>query len=293
MNNGAEMHIEELNTEPHNAVRSVDRVTTFGFQKEEVRTHYDAMSLWYRLFWGDHLHHGWFINGEESPKLAQVEMLQRCASMVGMRPGARVLDVGCGYGGTSVYLAAEFGCHVVGLSLSSRQLRVARRKARSANLDPLVSFHLQDAEAFDYLPSQYDFVWTMESSEHFVDKAEYFRRVHRTLRSDGRLLLAAWTGSMAHSRVRTVAQHFVCPQLWTAGEYLDTIQACGMQVEDVLDATSFVIPTWYICLRRIERFRKLRAFFPQEALSLVDGIPVILDAYRSGELNYTLLTARR
>jgi cyclopropane fatty-acyl-phospholipid synthase-like methyltransferase len=182
---------------------------------------------------------------------------------------------------------------VDGLSLSPRQLRVARRKAKSADLDMLVNFHLQDAETFNYSANQYDFAWTMESSEHFVKKAEYFRRVRKTLRSNGRLLLAAWTGSMAHSRVRGVAQHFVCPHLCTAEEYVEFIQASGMRVDDVVDATSFVVPTWQICLRRIQRFHRVRVFFPQEARSFAEGVAVILDAYLSGELTYTVLTARR
>src|SRR3974377_1590838 len=220
-------------------------------------------------------------------------MLRRFSSMVGIRQGSCVLDVGCGYGGTSIYLASEFGCYVDGLSLSPMQLRVANRKAKSADLDMLVNFHLQDAETFDYPINRYDFAWTMESSEHFVNKPEYCRRVCNTLRSNGRLLLAAWTGSMAQPRVRDVAQHFVCPQLCTAEEYVDFIQASGMQVDEVVNATSFVVPTWQICLRRIQRFRRFRVFFPQEVRSFAEGVAVILDAYLSGELTYTVLTARR
>jgi len=287
------MHIDELSAAAENTIRREDWITTAGFGNDAIRRHYDVMSLWYRLFWGEHLHHGWFSSGEESPRKSQVEMLRQCASMVEMRQGARVLDVGCGYGGTAIYLASEFGCRVDGLSLSSRQLRIARRRARSADLGMLANFQLQDAETFNYPTNRYDFAWTMESSEHFDNKLEYCRRVRNTLRRNGRLLLAAWTGSMEHSRVRSVARHFVCPRLWTAEEYLDAIQASGMQVEQVLDATFFVMPTWQICLRRIERFRKVRVFFPQEVRSFAEGVAVILDAYLSGELTYTVLTARR
>ena len=98
---------------------------------------------------------------------------------------------------------------------------------------------------------------------------------------------------MAHPRVRRVAQHIVCPQLCTAEEYVDFIQASGMQVDEVVNATSFVVPTWRICLRRIQRFRRFRVFFPQEVRSFAEGVAVILDAYLSGELTYTVLTARR
>jgi len=56
---------------------------------------------------------------------------------------------------------------------------------------------------------------------------------------------------------------------------------------------SFVVLTWQICLRRIERFRRFRVFLPQEVRSFAEGVAVILDAYLSGELTYTVLTARR
>jgi len=55
----------------------------------------------------------------------------------------------------------------------------------------------------------------------------------------------------------------------------------------------YVVPTWQICLRRIERFRRFRVFLPQEVRSFAEGVAVILDAYLSGELTYTVLTARR
>ena len=138
-------------------------------------------------------------------------MLRQCASMVRVRVAARVLDVGCGYGGTSIFLASKLACRVDGLSLSPNQLAVANKKA--AKVRSNVRFHLQDAERFEYPENHYDLVWTMESSEHFAHKQRYFHKVCRTLRSDGRLLLAAWTGSMTSDSVRSVAEHFLCPEI--------------------------------------------------------------------------------
>ena len=256
-----------------------------------IRRHYDSLSPWYLLFWGDHLHHGWFTTGKEKPREAQIEMLWQCASMARVRFAARVLDVGCGYGGTSVFLASELGCRVDGLSLSPNQLAVANKKAAAANVRSNVRFHLQDAEKFEYPYDHYDLVWTMESSEHFADKQRYFHRVCRTLRSDGRLLLAAWTGSMTSDSVRSVAKHFICPEICTADEYVEFIEAAGMEVQEVVNATSYALPTWQICLQRIERFRLLRHLVSDDVRSFGEGLEVILNAYLSGELTYTIVTA--
>ena len=256
-----------------------------------IRRHYDSLSPWYLLFWGDHLHHGWFNTGEEKAREAQIEMLWQCVSMIRVRPAARVLDVGCGYGGTGIFLASELGCRVDGLSLSPKQLAVANKKAAAAKVRSKVRFRLQDAERFEYPCDHYDLVWTMESSEHFADKQRYFHQVNRTLRSDGRLLLAAWTGSMASDSVRSVAEHFLCPEICTPDEYVEFIEAAGMQVQKLVNATSQVVPTWQMCLRRIGRFRLLKHLVSDEVRSFGDGLEVILNAYLWGKLTYTIITA--
>src|SRR5271155_2697199 len=97
---------------------------------EAVRDHYDAMAWVYRLFWGHHLHHGLFLSGDEHPRRAQEEMIEFCLRMLGFAPGSAVLDVGCGYGGTAVYLARNYDARVTGITLSRKQAEFARKIAR-------------------------------------------------------------------------------------------------------------------------------------------------------------------
>jgi tocopherol O-methyltransferase len=207
--------------------------------------------------------------------------------------GARVLDVGCGYGATGIFLASELACQVDGLNVSPNQLMVAKKKIAAAKLSTRVRLRLEDAETFAYPADHYDLVWTMESSEHFTDKQRYFQQTYRTLRKDGRLLLAAWTGSMARPSVLRVAKHFLCPEICTAEEYVSFIENAGMRVDKLLNATQRVLPTWQICLRRIRQSGLLKHFVSSGVRSFADGLQVILDAYLSGELTYTVITARK
>src|SRR5258705_7636969 len=115
---------------------------------QAIRQHYDSLSFWYRLFWGDHLHHGWFSTGKEKPREAQIEMLWQCTAMLRMPVAARVLDVGCGYGTTGMFLASEHACQVDGLNVSLNQLMVAKKKVTAAKLNSKVHLRLQDAESF-------------------------------------------------------------------------------------------------------------------------------------------------
>jgi tocopherol O-methyltransferase len=259
----------------------------------QIREHYDSLAFFYRTFWGDHIHHGLFLEGNESPDDAQVQMLDYCVDLVNLQSGDRVLDVGCGHGGTLLHLARLLSCTGTGLTISPKQASLAREHAAQARVDRQVSFVVENADSFEFPASAFDLVWTMESSEHFADKSRYFANVERTLRPGGKLLLAAWTGSMDRYRVREVARAFLCPELWTARQYQSAVESTGMQSRRCEDMTPKIVRTWDICQERARSARPVIKLLPRAAREFVDSVDIILDAYRSGDLTYTLLAAMK
>jgi len=260
---------------------------------EAICRHYDSFVWIYSAFWGDHIHHGLFLRGDEPPGEAQLNLLAYCARLSGVRQGLRVLDVGCGHGGTCVYLARRYDCYTEGLTLSPKQALRAEENARRAGVGPLTRFVVTNVETHVLPEETVDLVWTMESSEHFRDKSEYFRRAALSLRPGGKLLLAAWTGSMQNPRVVAVANAFLCPTLQTADTYERQMQCAGLRIRGREEITEQVIRTWEICLERSRKLRALFGIFPRGVREFVRGISTILEAYRSGDLTYSVIVAEK
>ena len=106
--------------------------------RKAIQAHYDWCSWWYASLWGDHIHHGYWEDGE-TPEVAQIQLIQRLADACSLGQGADVLDAGCGLGGSSLWMAREHGCRVLGVTLSPIQARMARRKIEQAGLSDQVT----------------------------------------------------------------------------------------------------------------------------------------------------------
>lgn len=266
---------------------------------KDIRRHYDGLSAFYRLFWGPHIHHGYW-EGDESPAQAQVKLMECLATRLEIGRGHRVLDIGCGLGGASCWLAQTFGCSVLGLTLSPVQARAARKRAAAQGAADLVSFQVCDANRLNLPAETFDRIWIVECSEHIHDKEAFFRNCAGLLRPGGRLGLCVWlrgeTGAAAHEDLVTeVCQAMLCPALLTMAEQVSMLDRAGFSAIGAEDITAHVLPTWEHCqrlmdhplIRMVLRIRggKLRRF--------VDSFRLMEEGYRTGAMTYGMLTAMR
>src|SRR6202050_4229258 len=84
--------------------------------KEKIRAFYDLVSSHFNDLWGEHLHHGYWIRGNETKERAQIQLIDHLAQIANIQPGCTILDVGCGTGASSVYLAKHYNAEATGIT---------------------------------------------------------------------------------------------------------------------------------------------------------------------------------
>lgn len=268
-------------------------------RKKSIQFHYDLSTLFYRAFWGRHIHHGLWEQ-DESPVVAQQRLTETLAGLAGIKRGDAVLDVGCGMGGSSIHLAKVLGCQVTGVTLSPVQRRWATWEAWRSGVQSSTRFLCHDAETLELPDESMDVVWSIECTEHLYDKARFFQRAARWVRPGGRVAICAWlagerTDPEAQQRVFDVCEGFLCPSLGTAADYDNWMTAAGLQMEQEINWTDRVARTWEICDERVRksRVRWLARMIDSETTLFLDRFPTLLQAYREGSMQYGCFIARK
>ena len=141
---------------------------------------------------------------------AQLAKMQHIGRKLLLRPGMRVLDIGCGFGTFAVYLAREFGARVTGITLSEVQLAEARARANAAGVTDLVDFRLQDYRS---VGGQFDRVVSVGMMEHVgrPHLTTYFRKVRDLLTPNGVALIHYIGRPVAPMRISPWFQKYIFP----------------------------------------------------------------------------------
>ncbi len=102
----------------------------------------------------------------------------------------KVLDAGCGVGGSSIYLAQHTGCTATGITLSEQQVQKAQQNAQQKEVAHLVNFEAADYTQTHFPDESFDVVWALESVCYALDKADFIKEAFRLLKKGGRLIVA-------------------------------------------------------------------------------------------------------
>ena len=158
--------------------------------RKNVAHHYDIGNDLYRLFLDDDLQYScaYFTDPKNSLEQAQLDKKAHIAAKLALEPGQHVLDIGCGWGGTALYLNRVAGVRVTGVTLSEEQLKVARERAESAGVADQVKFELID---YRHVEEQFDRIVSIGMFEHVgaAHYDEFFAKCRELLKPGGAMLL--------------------------------------------------------------------------------------------------------
>ncbi|CAN5244698.1 hypothetical protein BH11PLA2_BH11PLA2_50680 [soil metagenome] len=134
---------------------------------EEGASHYEDLDRIYREVWGEHVHHGLWRTGRETPLEAAEQLVELVAAECGISTGCTAVDIGCGYGATARQLAAKHGVRVTGLTITPAQFHFAVAVTPGDN----PRYFLQNWPANGLPDSSFDAAYAIESTEHMDDSA--------------------------------------------------------------------------------------------------------------------------
>jgi tocopherol O-methyltransferase len=263
--------------------------------KQRIVEHYDLVSPFYRSLWGEHLHHGYWIRGDESKEKAQLQLIEHLARLANIKLGSHILDIGCGFGASSLYLAEQFQAVVTGITISPVQVRMATGAAVKRNLD--VTFLLMDAEAMN-LQKRFDVLWAVESIAHFQDRSAFFTAAVKLLKPGGSFAITDWF-KKANLRP-ALRKKFVDPiengmlvELQTMDDYERYLISNGLRIAHRQVLNKHCAKTWDISLETIKD-RSLWRFAAKQGghfVSYLKAFQAMRDGFATGNFEYGLFVA--
>ncbi len=255
------------------------------------------VSPYYHRLWGDHLHHGYWVSGNETKEEAQLALTKRLAEKANIKQGDKILDVGCGFGGSSIYLAKKYNAETTGITISQVQVDMATVAAAKANANS--KFLLMDAEQLNFTES-FDVVWSIESISHYEDKAKFFVSAIKLLKPDGTLAIIDWFKKDGLSDKES--KKFIKPieegmlvELQTMNDYKHIFENNEFKVTSFEDISDNCAKTWDISLDILKNkdFWNLALRHGSEFVKFLKSFKAMKAGFSSGNFIYGLIVAKK
>ncbi|WP_269621848.1 methyltransferase domain-containing protein [Prochlorococcus marinus] len=258
--------------------------------------------------WGEHIHLGYYPNYSKKVdfRQAKIDFVHQLINWSGLDKlprGSRVIDVGCGIGGSSRILAKDYGFDVLGITISSKQVERAKQLTSK---ELTCDFQVMDAIDLKFKNGSFDGVWSVEAGPHILHKQLYADEMLRILRPGGVLAVADWNKKGDDKKTNFI-EKIVMKQLlnqWSHPEF-STIESFRANLLNssfssskvyTEDWTDFTIDSWhdsiYEGMRRPDVMFKLG---PQSFIKGLREIPTILLmrwAFGSGLMQFGVFKTR-
>lgn len=226
---------------PEEEARSRGRIHSRRRDSAAVRHHYDVGNEFYRMVLGPSLTYScaYWGEGVDTLEAAQAAKHELVCRKLGLEPGMRVLDIGCGWGSFVVHAARHHGARALGVTLSPEQAALARRRVAEAGVEDRVEIRVQDYRDLD--EETFPAVASVGMFEHVGagQARTYARTVADLVAPGGRMLNHAISrpdpdsGSAVDARSFIGRYVFPDAALHEVGQVVSTLQSAGLEVRDV------------------------------------------------------------
>lgn len=262
-----------------------------------ISHHYDVGNDFYAMVLGPSMVYSCAIwnhpadgnGGPDSLEAAQEAKIDLICRKLGLQPGMRVLDVGCGWGSFALHAAQHYGVDVVGVTLSNEQAGLARKRVAEAGLTDRVDIRVQDYRDVDDGP--FDAISSIGMSEHVGREqiSRYVSQLHGLLRPGGRLLNHAisWNAGPTKEDPDSFIPRYVFPdgEMLSLADMVGALESGGFEVLDVEALRRHYALTLRAWVRNLERHwdeavsasspgraRIWRIYMAASALGFEDGL---------------------
>lgn len=219
----------------------------------DIEAYYRQTLSHYRRWWGldisKSVHYG--IWQDDTTSFA--EALQNTNKWIGQKAkiqaSDRILDAGCGIGGTAFYLAENYGCQVVGISNSKEHIELAKKSNAEFEKKHLIQFEIQNFQATTFANDSFHVVIAIESSCHAHPKKEFIEEMHRVLKPGGRLLVLDYFTTENSEKndpsqyLKKWAESWAIEELNSEQNFIDILKATGFNLVEYIDLTREILPS--------------------------------------------------
>lgn len=219
---------------------------------QDVAAYYNQTQNHYQRWWhldkSMALHYGLWYDNTRNFREALNNTNKYLASLADVQTGQRILDAGCGVGGSAIFLAQQYDAKVTGISLSDLQIKTAKTNGIKHQVEELVDFKLQDYARTEFEDHSFDLIWACESSSSAANKQAMIKEWYRLLKPGGKIVLTDFFRTQEENNnegflLDKWSEAWAMSSLITSTSLCNQLKNCGFHIHQVNNLTNFIKPT--------------------------------------------------